>query len=1220
MDRLEQLRRLMAHRILVMDGAMGTMAQSYKLSEADFRGTRFADHPMDVKGCNDLLSITQPDILREIHQRYLDAGADIIETNTFTATPISLLDYGLQDHTFDINKAAAVAAVAAAEEATAANPDKPRFAAGSIGPTNRTASLSPDVENPSLRSVTFDELVASYHEQVRGLMAGGVQLLTPETTFDTLNLKAALFAIRKYFDENKVEVPVLASLTIMDAGGRTLSGQTLEAAFISIEHADPFCIGLNCALGPEQMEPHLEELSRICHLPVACYPNAGLPNELGGYDLTPDRMAALMGRFAREGWVNIVGGCCGTGPDHIAAIAEAVAGLKPRTPAEPSPYTRYAGLEPLTVRPDSNFQMIGERTNVSGSKKFARLIREGDYEKALEVARHQVDGGANLLDVNVDEGLLDSVQVMTTFLNHLGAEPSISRIPIMLDSSNWDVLDAGLKCVQGKAVVNSISLKEGEEEFKRQASLVRRYGAAVVVMAFDEDGQAADRDRKVAILQRACRILTEEIGFPAHDIVMDPNVLTVATGMEEHNGYGVAFIESIRRLKQLCPGVKFSGGISNVSFSFRGNEPVREAMHAAFLYHAIEAGLDMGIVNAGQLAVYDDIPEELLERVEDVLLNRRPDGTDRLVEFAGTVKGKGKIRRVDDAWRSGDVTARLSHALVHGIVDHVEADTEEARQQLGKPLDVIEGPLMAGMAKVGDLFGAGKMFLPQVVRSARVMKKAVAVLEPFMEAEKAAGSARQSRGKIVMATVKGDVHDIGKNIVGVVLGCNNYEVIDLGVMVSADRILAAAKEEQADMIGLSGLITPSLDEMVHVAAEMKRKGFSVPLLIGGATTSKKHTAVKIAPRYPHGVIHVADASRAAETLSNLMGDDAATFIQEVHDRQQTLRDNFHAGSVELLSMAEAEAKKPIVEFSPETVPEPTFTGIRTLDAFPLEQIAMYIDWSPFFHAWELKGAYPAILEHPKYGKEANRLLGDGRRLLENLVANNRLTAKAVYGIFPAGSDGNDVVLFKDEARNEEMTRFHFLRQQQPGSRIRPQQCLADFIAPVSSNIADHLGAFVVTTGLGLKEVVSRFEEEHDDYRAIMARALADRLAEAFAELLHQKVRREWNHGEPVPLPIGELVKERYQGIRPVPGYPACPDHSEKEILFDLLDAQAATGVRLTENFAMTPASSVAGLYFAHPEAKYFSLGKIGQDQLQAYAAQRGVTPEEAARWLGPALG
>ncbi len=1200
-----------------MDGAMGTMAQSYNLSESDFRGSEFADHPKDVKGCNDLLSITQPDILREIHQRYLSAGADIIETNTFTATTISLADYGLQEHTFAINQAAAKAAVTAAEEATARTPDKPRFAAGSIGPTNRTASLSPDVENPALRSVTFDELVASYHEQVRGLMAGGVHVLAPETTFDTLNLKAALFAIRKYFDENRVEIPVLASLTIMDAGGRTLSGQTLEAAWISIEHAEPFCVGLNCALGPEQMEPHLEELSRICHLPLACYPNAGLPNELGGYDLTPDAMAAFMGRFAREGWVNIVGGCCGTGPDHIAAIAAALEGVQPRTPPERSPYTRYSGLEPLTVRPDSNFQMIGERTNVSGSRKFARLIRDGAYEQALEVARHQVDGGANLLDINVDEGLLDSVQVMTTFLNHLGAEPAISRIPIMLDSSNWAVLEAGLKCVQGKAVVNSISLKEGEEEFKRQATLVRRYGAAVVVMAFDEDGQAADQDRKVQILERAYRILTEEVGFSARDIVMDPNILTVATGMEEHNDYGVAFIESIRRLKQSCPGVKFSGGVSNVSFSFRGNAPVREAMHAAFLYHAIEAGLDMGIVNAGQLAVYDDIPKKLLERVEDVLLNRRPDGTDRLVEFAGTVEGKGKKRVVDDAWRSGDVAERLSHALVQGIVDHVEADTEEARQQLGKPLNVIEGPLMAGMAKVGDLFGAGKMFLPQVVRSARVMKKAVAVLQPYMEAEKSDGA--RSRGKIVMATVKGDVHDIGKNIVGVVLGCNNYQVIDLGVMVPADRILATATEEQADLIGLSGLITPSLDEMVHVAAEMKRKGFGVPLLIGGATTSKKHTAVKIAPQYPHGVIHVPDASRAAETMSKLLGAGAAEFIAEVGSRQETVRENFHAGSVELLSLADAEANKPVVEFNSETVPEPTFTGIRTLDEFPLEQIAMYIDWSPFFHAWELKGVYPAILEHPKYGEEAHRILGDGRRLLENLVSNNRITAKAVYGLFPAGSDGNDVVLFKDEARNEELTRFHFLRQQQPGSRDRPQYCLADFIAPLTGTVPDHLGAFVVTTGLGLEEVVSRFEEEHDDYQAIMARALADRLAEAFAELLHQKVRREWNHGEPVPLPISELVKERYQGIRPVPGYPSCPDHSEKEILFDLLDASSSTGVQLTESFAMTPASSVAGLYFAHPDAKYFSLGKIGRDQLEAYAARREVTPEEAARWLGPVL-
>ncbi len=796
MDRLKQLQDLMTRRILVMDGAMGTMAQSYRLTEEDFRGSEFADHAVDVKGCNDLLSLTRPEIVQEIHQRYLDAGADIIETNTFTATPISLADYGLESHAFAINRAAARAAVAAAEAATSRNPDKPRFAAGSIGPTNRTASISPDIENPSMRSVTFDELAASYYEQVRGLMAGGVHILAPETTFDTLNLKAALYAIRKYFDEHGAEVPVLASLTIMDAGGRTLSGQTLEAAWISIEHAEPFCVGLNCALGPEQLEPHLEELSRICHLPVACYPNAGLPNEMGDYDLTPEAMAGFLGRFAREGRVNIVGGCCGTGPDHIAAIADAVEGVTPRTPPARSPYTRYAGLEPLTIRPDSNFQMIGERTNVAGSRKFARLIRDGEYEQALEVARRQVEGGANILDVNVDEGLLDSEQVMTTFMNHLAAEPAISRIPVMLDSSRWAVLEAGLKCVQGKAVVNSISLKDGEESFRRQAGLVRRYGAAAVVMAFDENGQAVSLNRKVEILERAYRILTAEVGFPARDIVMDPNVLTVATGMEEHNDYGVAFIESIRRLREICPQAKFSGGISNVSFSFRGNNVVREAMHAAFLYHAIEAGLDMGIVNAGQLAVYDDIPEDLLERVEDVLLNRRNDGTERLVEFAATVQGKGKMRQVDNAWRSGDLEERLIHALVHGIADHVETDTAEARQAYGKPLDIIEGPLMAGMAKVGDLFGAGKMFLPQVVRSARVMKKAVAFLAPYMDAEKAADGGRNFRGRILMATVKGDVHDIGKNIVGVVLGCNNYEVIDLGVMVPADRIIATALEKK----------------------------------------------------------------------------------------------------------------------------------------------------------------------------------------------------------------------------------------------------------------------------------------------------------------------------------------------------------------------------------------------------------------------------------------
>jgi 5-methyltetrahydrofolate--homocysteine methyltransferase len=1214
------LQRILEQRIVVLDGAMGTMLQAYRLTEADYRGEAFADHPRDVKGCHDLLSITRPEIVEEVHRKYLEAGADVIETNTFTATSVSLADYGLEGRAYAINRAAAEIAVRAARAVTALDPEKPRFAAGSMGPTNRTASLSPDVENPAFRSVTFDQLVASYREQAMGLLDGGVDLLVPETTFDTLNLKAALFAIESCFDERGSRVPVIASITITDRSGRTLSGQTVEAAWISISHARLLAVGMNCALGPEQMRPHIEELQRVAPLPIACYPNAGLPNAFGGYDLTPDEMAAFLGEFASEGWLNIAGGCCGTTDAHIRAIAEAVRGKAPHRAAAPAAFTQLSGLEPLTIRPDSNFIVIGERTNVTGSRKFARLVGAGDYEAALEVARDQVAGGANVLDVNMDEGLLDSAKAMTTFLHLVAAEPEIAKLPVMVDSSSFPVIEAGLKCVQGKAVVNSLSLKEGEAAFLEQARLVRRYGAAVVVMAFDEEGQATTVERRVAIAKRAFDLLTTKGGFSPRDVFFDPNILTVATGIEEHDGYALAYLEATRRIKELLPEVKVSGGVSNISFSFRGNDTVREAMHAAFLYHAIRAGMDMGIVNAGQLAVYDDIPKDLLERVEDVLLNRRPDATERLVEFAASVRSDGREAAREEAWRRGTVEERLRHALVHGITDHIEEDTEEARAKYGRPLRVIEGPLMSGMSVVGDLFGEGKMFLPQVVKSARVMKKAVAYLEPFLEKEKE-GAKEGGVARILLATVRGDVHDIGKNIVGVVLGCNNYEVVDLGVMVSCEKILETARERKVDAIGLSGLITPSLEEMVHVAREMERQGFTTPLLIGGATTSRKHTAVKIAPAYGGATVHVLDASRAVDVVSSILNPATrAGFLAANRAEQERTAAAFAEGdALPLLSYAEARRKRLALAWSEAEVAVPAFLGTRLLAEFPVDEIVPYVDWSPFFHAWQLRGSYPRIFDHPEQGPVARELFDSGLELLKRILDGRRLHAFGVHGFFPAGSDGDDIVVFADEARDREIARFHTLRQQRPRPEGEPMLALADFVAPVESGVRDYIGAFAVTAGLGLDALVRELEAAHDDYDAIMAKALADRLAEGFAELLHERVRRDWGYGRTEDLSKEDLLKERYRGIRPAPGYPACPDHTEKAAVFALLDAARVAGIQLTETFAMRPAASVCGLYFSHPESRYFSVGRIGRDQLESYARRKGTSVDDAARWLASNL-
>ncbi len=1217
------LHRLLKDRILILDGAMGTMIQRYRLQESDFRGERFAAHPVNVQGNNDLLSLTRPQVIAEIHRSYLDAGADIIETNTFNANGISQQDYRMEALVYEMNLAAARLAREAADEFTARNPKKPRFVAGAIGPTNRTASLSPDVNRPGYRAVTFDDLVAGYAPQIRGLVEGGADVLLVETVFDTLNCKAALFAIEQYFEQTGQRLPVMVSFTIVDASGRTLSGQTLEAFLISVSHADLLSIGLNCALGAAQMRPFMEELSWLAPIYTSVYPNAGLPNEFGEYDETAEITAGYLKEFAESGFLNIAGGCCGTTPDHIRTIARTLQDIPPREIPSIQRYPQFSGLEALTVRPDSNFINVGERCNVTGSRRFARLIREGDYETALEVARQQVENGAQILDINMDEGLLDSEQAMADFLNLIAAEPDIARVPVMIDSSKWSVIEAGLKCLQGKGIVNSISLKEGEEEFLQHARLARRYGAAVIVMAFDEQGQAETAERKVEILSRAYRLLTEEAGFPPEDIIFDPNIFAVGTGMEAHANYAVAYLEATRQLKARFPRSLVSGGVSNISFAFRGNNTVREAMHSVFLYHAIQAGMDMGIVNAGQITVYEEIPRELRDLVEDVLFNRRPDATERLTAFAQRVKKEVPSAKEELAWRKVSVEERLIHSLVKGITEFIEADTEEAYRKYRDPLKVIEGPLMKGMNIVGDLFGSGKMFLPQVVKSARVMKKAVAHLTPYLDALRT-GNVVKSAGKILLATVKGDVHDIGKNIVGVVLGCNGYEVIDLGVMTPAEKIVETAREKQVDIIGLSGLITPSLDEMVHVAKELERRGFKLPLLIGGATTSRKHTAVKIAPHYSAPTVHVIDASRSVGVVSNILNEDQkAAYVEQIEKENRKVREAYlkRAEETKLLSLAEARENRLKIDWSSAKIVKPSFLGTRVFTDFPLEEIREYIDWTPFFHAWEMRGTFPKILDSPRYGKEARKLYDSARELLDRIVAEKRLTAQAVVGFFPANSVGfDDIEVYVDDRRNSILTVFHTLRQQKRQKAGETNLALADFIAPRESGVPDYLGLFAVTAGVGMEKLIREFEEQHDDYHAIMSKALADRLAEAFAERMHQLVRKElWGYTPEENLSNEELIKEKYQGIRPAPGYPACPDHTEKQTLFDVLKVSEATEIRLTENYAMYPAATVSGYYFSHPQSRYFVLGKIGKDQVMDYARRKGMDVKAVEKWLAPIL-
>ena len=1220
------IRQELAKRILVIDGAMGTMIQRYQLTESDFRGERFKNHPSDVQGNNDLLNITRPDIIKAIHAEYLSAGADIIETNTFSTQRISLADYQMESLAYELSFEGARLAKEVATEFTRNNPNKPRFVAGAIGPTNRTASLSPDVNDPGYRAVTFDDLTEAYYEQIRGLIDGGADVLLVETIFDTLNAKSALFAIKKYEQEIGRKIEIMISGTITDASGRTLSGQTVEAFLNSVNHADLLSIGLNCALGAKDMRPHIEELSAKSASFISAYPNAGLPNEFGAYDEVPHETAHLLEDFIENGFVNIVGGCCGTTPDHIKCIAEKAAQYPPRTPPVPEPFLRLSGLEALTLTSETNFVNIGERTNVTGSPKFSKLILGGDFEGALAVARQQVEGGAQIIDVNMDEGMLDSEASMVKFLNLIASEPDIAKLPIMVDSSKWTVIEAGLKCLQGKGIVNSISLKEGEETFKEHANKIKQYGAAVVVMAFDEQGQADSLARRKEICQRSYTILVDEIHFPPQDIIFDPNILTVATGLEEHNNYAVDFIEATRWIKQNLPLAKVSGGVSNISFSFRGNNTVREAMHSAFLYHAIKAGFDMGIVNAGMLEVYEEIPKDLLALVEDVLLNRRVDATERLVEFADTIKTKGRVIVKDEEWRKSIVQDRLSHSLVKGIIDYLDQDVEEARQYYPKPLDVIEGPLMAGMNIVGDLFGAGKMFLPQVVKSARVMKKAVAYLLPFIEEEKrlnANSNQRKNAGKILLATVKGDVHDIGKNIVGVVLACNNFEVIDLGVMVPAQEIIRKAREEQVDIIGLSGLITPSLDEMVHFAKEMEREGFTCPLIIGGATTSRIHAAVKIAPNYSGPAIHVLDASRSVTVCSTLMNRDTREeYIQNISHEYSISREAHLNKRTDkrFKTIEEARELKFKINLESHRPPKPTFLGTKILEDFPLAELVPYIDWTPFFHTWELRGTYPKIFQDSFVGTEAEKLFDDAQVLLDQIVREKLLKANVVIGFWPANAVADDIELYTNESREHVFSTIHTLRQQSEKAKGEPHYALSDFIAPKASGIPDYFGGFAVTTGIGCDELVAEFEKQHDDYNSIMVKALADRLAEALAERMHERVRKEyWSYAVEERLSNEELIKEKYTGIRPAPGYPACPDHTEKNILFDLLNAEKATGIRLTENFAMYPTAAVSGFYFSHPESRYFGLGKINKDQVLDYAKRKNMSIEEAERWLAPNL-
>jgi len=1220
----KNLQDILNQRIMVIDGAMGTMIQRYKLSEEDFSGEQFKDHAHPLKGNNDLLSITQPEVIKEIHHAFLNVGADIIETNTFNGTSISQADYHTETHVYDINRTSARIARAAADEVTARTPDKPRFVAGALGPTNKTLSMSPDVNDPGFRAVTFADMANAYSEQVRGLVDGGVDLLLVETIFDTLNAKAAIYAISEYFAHSGKHLPVMISGTIVDASGRTLSGQTTEAFWISVSHTkNLLSVGLNCALGPAQMRPFIAELSRVASCFTSVYPNAGLPNEFGGYDETPEMMASQIADFAQSGFVNLVGGCCGTTPEHIEAIAEVAQQHSPRKTPVRKPYLRLSGLEPLVVTEDTNFVNVGERTNVAGSRKFARLITEGNFEEALSVARQQVENGAQIIDINMDEGMLDSEAAMVTFLNLLSTEPEIARVPIMLDSSKWSVIEAGLRCIQGKGVVNSISLKEGEEVFREHARKILEYGAAVIVMAFDEQGQATTYEQRINICQRAYKILTEEIGFPPQDIIFDPNILTVATGLEEHNHYAVDYIRATKWIKENLPHAQVSGGVSNISFSFRGNNRVREAMHAAFLFHTIQAGMDMGIVNAGQLEIYEEIPKDLLELVEDVLLNRRPDATERLVEFAEKIKSTGVEEEKTAEWRNSSFEERLKHALIKGIVEYIEEDTEEARQHYAMSLEVIEGPLMAGMNVVGDLFGSGKMFLPQVVKSARVMKKAVAYLIPYIEAEKAKSGDAKPRAKVLLATVKGDVHDIGKNIVGVVLACNNYEIIDLGVMVPIEKILETARKENVDIIGLSGLITPSLDEMVHDAAEMERLGFNVPLLIGGATTSRIHTAVKIEPHYSGATIHVLDASRGVTVVNNLMNEEnKASFIKQSRAEYEDLRQAHRrkTAAKNYLTLNQARENKLKIDWKASDIYAPRKSGMTLFKNHSLEELRQFIDWTPFFSTWELPGKFPAIFKDDRVGHEAQKLFDDANKLLDEIIGNHRLTANGVVGLFPANAVDDDIEIYADRQRNQVLTTLHTLRQQSKKTGGNPNLALADFIAPKESGLPDSIGMFAVTTGLGLEKLVAEFQKEHDDYASILAKALADRLAEAFAELLHQKVRTDlWGYAGNENFGNDELIKERYQGIRPAPGYPACPDHTEKQLIWNLLDVEKNTYITLTESFAMYPAASVSGLYFAHPQAKYFSVGKIGKDQVENYATRKGMSIEDVSKWLRPNL-
>ncbi len=1229
-ERGQLLASLLPQRILFLDGATGTQIQSFELTEQDYRGEQFQTWPKDLKGANDLLCLTRPDVVREIHRRYLAAGADIVETNSFNATRVAMKNYGLEAYVYEINRASAQLAREACDEQERATAGRTCFVAGVLGPTDRTTSISPDVNNPGFRAITFDDLVSAYVEAASGLIDGGADAILIETIFDTLNAKAAIFALEVLFDERGIRLPVMISGTITDASGRTLTGQTVAAFYNSLRHARPLAIGLNCALGAGELRQYVEELSNIAECYISAHPNAGLPNAFGGYDETPEAMARELAEWAEAGFLNIIGGCCGTGEAHIRAMVEAITPLPPRPRPNLQPACRLAGLEPLNITPESLFVNVGERANVAGSAKFKRLVLEGNFVEALAVCREQVENGAQVIDINMDEAMLDGKAAMVTFLNLLAAEPDIARVPVMIDSSKWEIIEAGLKCTQGKGIVNSISLKEGKEPFIHHAKLLRRYGAAVIVMAFDEQGQADTFQRKIEICQRSYQVLVEEVGFPAEDIIFDPNIFAVATGIETHDNYAVDFIEATRWIRHHLPHAGISGGVSNVSFSFRGNNPVREAIHAVFLYHAIRAGMTMGIVNAGQLAVYDELPEALRERVEDVVLNRRPDATERLVEVAPEFKtGSGATaERQSDGWRELPVAKRIEHAMVKGIDTHIEADTEQARIELGDPVQVIEGPLMAGMNVVGDLFGEGKMFLPQVVKSARVMKRAVAYLIPFIEAQKQSG--RRAAGRILLATVKGDVHDIGKNIVGVVLQCNNFEVIDLGVMVPTATILEEAKRQEADIIGLSGLITPSLEEMAHVAKELQRLGFKQPLLIGGATTSKAHTAVKIEPNYDAPVVWVKDASRAVGVAQNLISNNTRTaFIEQLRTEYQEVRSSYAArhGATPLIPLAQARGQKAAIDWAHYSPTVPQRLGVQVIDQLPIEQLVPYIDWTPFFHTWELRGRYPQIFDDAQKGEEARKLFADAQAMLEQIITERWLTARAVFGLFPANSEGDDIQLYGDEKRATLLTTLHHLRQQKAQPAGQAQLCLSDFIAPREAGVVDYLGGFVVTAGLGIEPHLQHFEQQHDDYSAIMLKALADRLAEAFAELLHARVRRrDWGYeeGEWQPQPeaetVARLVAEEYQGIRPAAGYPACPDHTEKDLLWQLLEVERHTGVWLTEAKAMHPAASVCGWYFSHPQARYFAVGRIDRDQVEEYAARKGLEVTEAERWLAPNLG